>query len=84
MLMKKTFIVLATILALSSHVSYAQNVEDFITFGQVDPLSRIFKESNYFPEFSETIEVAKGECATFQFAVRSALFLHFLMEMEQS
>ena len=73
MLMKKTFIVLATILALSSHVSYAQNVEDFITFGQVDPLSRIFKESNYFPEFSETIEVAKGECATFQFAVRSAL-----------
>ena len=71
--MKKTLFILAVVLSLSSHVSYAQKVEDFITFGQVDPLSRIFKESNYFPEFSETLEVAKGECATFQFAVRSAL-----------
>lgn len=71
--MKNTFIAFAMILMLSTHLLHAQNVEDFITFEQVDPLNRIFKESNYFPEFSDTFEVAKGECATFQFAVRSAL-----------
>ena len=48
-------------------------VEYFITFERVDPLKKIFKESNFFPSFTEPAAVARGEYATFQFAVRSAL-----------
>lgn len=69
----KTFLSFVTALSLSSYSLCAQKVEDFITFEQVDPFSKILKESNYFPEYSDTVEVAKGEYATFQFVVRSAL-----------
>lgn len=69
----KTFLAFAAALSLGSYSLCAQNVEDFITFERVDPFSKILKESNYFPSFSDTVEVAKGEYATFQFAVRSAL-----------
>ena len=47
--------------------------EDRITFTQVDPFLKVFRESNFFPEYDETKEVAAGEHATFQFAVRAAL-----------
>lgn len=47
--------------------------EDRITFTQVDPFLKVFRESNFFPEYDETEEVAAGEHATFQFAVRAAL-----------
>lgn len=47
--------------------------EDRITFTQVDPFLKVFRESNFFPEYNETEEVAAGEHATFQFAVRAAL-----------
>lgn len=47
--------------------------EDRITFSQVDPFLKVFRESNFFPEYNETEEVAAGEHATFQFAVRAAL-----------
>ena len=43
--------------------------EDRITFTQVDPFLKVFRESNFFPEYNETEEVAAGEHATFQFAV---------------
>ncbi|WP_455673572.1 glycoside hydrolase domain-containing protein [Phocaeicola sp.] len=48
-------------------------VEDQITFTQVDPFLKIFRESNFFPEYNATAEVAAGEHATFQFAVRAGL-----------
>ena len=47
--------------------------EERITFTQVDPFLKVFRESNFFPEYDETEEVAAGEHATFQFAVRAAL-----------
>ena len=47
--------------------------EERITFTQVDPFLKVFRESNFFPEYDETEEVAAGEHATFQFAVRAAI-----------
>lgn len=47
--------------------------EDQITFTQVDPFLKVFRESNYFPEYNQTEEVAASEHATFQFAVRASL-----------
>ena len=35
--------------------------EDRITFTQVDPFLKVFRESNFFPEYNETEEVAAGE-----------------------
>ena len=55
-----------------------QNINDQITFTQVDPLSKIFRESNFLPEFNEDVEVAAGEHATFQFAIRAGLPLNDL------
>lgn len=57
---------------ITSHLN-AQEVTDLITFKQVDPFLKVLRESNFFPEFTDTVEVAKGENATFQFAVRSGL-----------
>ena len=37
--------------------------EDRITFTQVDPFLKVFRESNFFPEYNETEEVAAGEHA---------------------
>lgn len=37
------------------------------------PFLKVFRESNFFPEYNETEEVVAGEHATFQFAVRAAL-----------
>ena len=47
--------------------------ESMITFKQVDPLAKIFRESNFIPEFNEYAEVAAGEHATFQMAIRASL-----------
>ena len=71
--MKKIFLLVVTILFGGIATLYALNVEDFITFERVDPLKKVFKESNYFPTFSERVHLAKGECATFQFVVRGAI-----------
>ena len=49
------------------------NVENQITFKQVDPLTKVFRESNFFPEFTSPAEVAAGESATFQFALRAGM-----------
>lgn len=57
---------------ITSHLN-AQEVTDLITFKQVDPFLKVLRESNFFPEFTDTVEVAKGENATFQFAVRSGM-----------
>lgn len=46
-------------------------VEDEVTFTQVDPFLKVLRESNFFPEFSQPVDVAAGEHATFQFVIRS-------------
>jgi hypothetical protein len=46
-------------------------VPDSITCVQVDPLVKIFKEDETFPETSDSAHVAKGETASFQFVLRS-------------
>lgn len=51
------------------------DTKDTISFAQVDPFLKVFRESNFFPEYNETEEVAAGEHATFQFVVRSAATL---------
>lgn len=38
---------------------------------QVDPWEKVFRESSVFHEFNKPAEVAKGECATYQFVVYS-------------
>ena len=40
---------------------------------QLDPLEKVFTETSYFVENNDTAAVAKGETATFQFVIRSAL-----------
>lgn len=42
-----------------------------IQFEAVDPLQKIFPESNYFSPMEAHIDVARGEHASFQFAVRA-------------
>ena len=49
---------------ITSHLN-AQEVTDLITFKQVDPFLKVLRESNFFPEFTDTVEVAKGENANF-------------------
>lgn len=53
----------------------SSNTEDIISFERVDPFLKIFKESNFFPEYNETEVAAAGEHATFQFAIRSTAAL---------
>ena len=55
------------------------DTKDTISFAQVDPFLKVFRESNFFPEYNETEEVAAGEHATFQFVVRSAATLKDLV-----
>ena len=71
--MRKFILLVAAILVFGLPQSYALNIEDFITFERVDPLKKVFREENFFPEFKGAVHVARGEYATFQFAVRSAL-----------
>ena len=75
--MKKIFLLFLAAMSFVQQLS-AQSVEYFITFERVDPLKKVFKESNFFPSFTEPAAVARGEYATFQFAVRSALPLNDL------
>lgn len=67
----KHFIYLLTLVFFGSCAGSFQ-VEDEISFTQVDPFLKIFRESNFFPEFDQPVNVAAGEHATFQFAVRSS------------
>ena len=57
--------VCAMVLLLSS--SQIENVD----FARVDPFEKIFRESANFTDINDTVEVASGESATFQFAIRS-------------
>ena len=47
-------------------------LEDIISFGAVDPLQKIFKETAFFDTLEPVADVARGEHASFQFVIRSA------------
>ncbi|MDR3132422.1 MAG: DUF4091 domain-containing protein [Prevotellaceae bacterium] len=56
---------------ISQQSGYAQATNDEIMCVQLDHLDKILKEFTYFEEKNDTMEVAKGETATFQFVLRS-------------
>lgn len=66
---------LSCALLFSAMASFGQlsDVKDYITFEPVDPMVKVLREMNYFGNFKDTIDVARGESATFQFAIRSGL-----------
>ena len=74
--MKKNYIL--CVLAFLFCACSGPKTDSLITFKQVDPLAKIFRESNFLPEFNEPTEVAAGEHATFQLAIRAALPLNDL------
>lgn len=53
-------------------------VSDLVSFERVDPLKKVYKEANYFKPFEDTVRVAAGEHAVFQFAIRSSFPLENL------
>ena len=48
-------------------------IEDTVTFVSVDPLEKIFRETAFFNSAPAVADAARGEHATFQFALRSSL-----------
>jgi glycosyl hydrolase family 123 len=48
-----------------------EQLNDIVTCVAVDPLQKIFKETAFFDETDATADVARGEHASFQFALRS-------------
>ena len=53
-------------------------LDDMISFEAVDPLQKIFKETAFFDSIEPVADVARGEHASFQFAVRSNKTIHHL------
>ncbi len=49
------------------------STEDTVTFVSVDPLEKIFRETAFFNSAPAAANAARGEHATFQFALRSSL-----------
>ncbi|MBS1933044.1 MAG: DUF4091 domain-containing protein [Bacteroidetes bacterium] len=56
----------------------AAQLSDMISFEAVDPLQKIFKETEFFDAIEPVADVARGEHASFQFAVRSTKTIHHL------
>jgi hypothetical protein len=55
-----------------------EQLSDMISFENVDPLQKIFKETAFFDAIEPVADVARGEHASFQFAVRSTKTIHHL------
>jgi len=55
-----------------------EQLSDMISFETVDPLQKIFKETAFFDAIEPVADVARGEHASFQFAVRSTKTIHHL------
>lgn len=70
--MRKGLFFLVSVLILGTSCGRSR-VTDQITFAAVDPMTKVLREMNFFGPFTDTMNVARGETATFQFAVRSAL-----------
>ncbi len=75
--MKKTFLIIAATI-ISIQFTQAQQkkftdeqLNDMITIAAVDPLQKVFRETAFFEETEAVADVARGEHASFQFALRS-------------
>src|ERR1035438_3303491 len=75
--MKQTLLIVAATI-ISVQLAKAQQkkitdvqLNDIVAFVAVDPLQKIFKETAFFDETEAISDVARGEHASFQFAVRS-------------
>lgn len=55
-----------------------ENAPGRLIFDAVDPLEKIFRETAFFPPAAAETDVARGEQASFQFAVRSSGILRGL------
>ncbi len=71
-------ILLMTLIIAGVQLSQAQQnkitegqLNDIVTCVAVDPLQKIFKETAFFDETEAIVDVARGEHASFQFALRS-------------
>ncbi|MFV0483748.1 MAG: glycoside hydrolase domain-containing protein, partial [Bacteroidales bacterium] len=71
MKLHRIFAILVSTLLLLSCTDYNKD----ITFQYVDPLKKIFPESSYFLPHEACTDVARGETASFQFAIRSGFAL---------
>lgn len=69
---------LACFFVLSNILFFGCQSHQSILFEAVDPLLKVFPESNYFPVAIAHADVARGENASFQFVVRSNAELHNL------
>ncbi len=66
----KSNLILVTLCFLTFFVA-CNRQESSVLISYVDPLQKVFPESNYFPDMEARADVARGEHASFQFAVRS-------------
>jgi len=75
--MRKAFLLMAITIVVVQLVQAQQNkiteeqLNDIVTCVAVDPLQKIFKETSFFDETEAIADVARGEHASFQFALRS-------------
>lgn len=53
-------------------------LEDIVSIASVDPLEKVFKETAFFQETEPIADVARGEHASFQFALRSTRTIRHL------
>jgi hypothetical protein len=61
-----SFVLLITLM-----VGCQKETQPVVNFNYVDPLEKVFPESNYFAPADAKADVARGENASFQFAIRS-------------
>lgn len=55
----------------AQHLFSKDQINEMISLSAVDPLQKVFKETAFFEEIVPVADVARGEHASFQFAVRS-------------
>lgn len=67
----KQFLFFLSLMSGMTSCTMSPTTESEVSFAQVDPFLKVFRESSHFPEFKDTAEVAAGEHATFQFVVKS-------------
>ncbi len=63
--------VMRVLFFLTLFICFSCSKEAELVFEYVDPLQKVFPESNYFPPQQAHADVARGEHASFQFVVRA-------------
>jgi hypothetical protein len=76
---------LLSIITIISLAGYGQKksftgkqLDEIVSFAAVDPLQKIFKETAFFDSYDPLADVARGEHASFQFALRSTKSIQHL------